>query len=333
MNRSLLTSIHGVVIVAITAGLTAIPFVQGFDIGRGSGSSRDYLIWSGWAALALFAIAYAYVLRKHAHRLGYSPEFRQQVSKAAIDAAEQQIGLLRDRVASRALTDRGEIRRQAKLMLAEAGCSRVLRVDVRPDGSGGSMVVTRRSEPLGRTARWMHAHIYYGSGAAVVTLLHGGGQFETPMGILLNGLTALVVVTGIVGLGFWLWGPRWLTKQEADLSTEEAYSLDRHYSRRIQAVLAADGSSDEEQAQPTNSAFRAASEGDLQRVLEMAKTASDERARDLATLVGQQRRVRSELRRLQRAKFTMNAWRIVHVPASVVLLAVIVAHVLSIWFY
>ena len=333
MNRTLLTSIHGVVTLAICAGLAAIPVARGFEIGSGPGSSRDYLIWSGWAALALFAIAYAYVLRKHAHRLGYSFEFRRQVSKAAIDAAEQQIGLLRDRVASRSLTDRSEIRRQAKLLLAESGCSRVLRVDVKPDGSGGSLVVTRRREPLGRTARWMHAHIYYGTGAAAVTLLHGGGHFETPMGILLNGLTVLVVVTGIIGLGFWLWGPRWLTKQEADLSTEEAYSLDRHYSRKIQAALAADAPGEADGELPSTGSFRAASEKDLERALAAAGAVDEERARDIATLVGQQRRVRVELRRLQRARFIMNAWRMIHVPASIILLAVIVAHVLSIWFY
>ena len=43
--------------------------------------------------------------------------------------------------------------------------------------------------------------------------------------------------------------------------------------------------------------------------------------------------LRSELRRLSRARFTMNAWRLIHIPASIVLLAVIAVHVLSVWLY
>jgi hypothetical protein len=60
---------------------------------------------------------------------------------------------------------------------------------------------------------------------------------------------------------------------------------------------------------------------------------AERRARDLLTLSGQRRRVKVERARLRRAKFTLNAWRIVHVPASIVLLGVILAHVVSIWLY
>lgn len=340
MNRSLLTSIHAVVVLGIAVGLAALPIVFGFALGRGADASRDYLIWTGWVALALFTVAYAYVLRKYAHKLGYSFEFGRQVSRAAMEAAEKELGILRDRVASKALTDRAEIKRQARLVLVNTGCSRVLRIDLEKDATGGTVLVKRRTEPLGRTARWMHAHLYYGAGAGVVTFLHGGGSFASPMGILLNGLTALVVGTGFVGLGFWLWGPKWLTKQEADLSTEEAFALDRHYTRRIRAALKqnedgtdVDPDDDAEETMSITRAIKPVRAKDLARLTESARADGAEREQDIATLIGQHRRVRAELERLQRAKFTMNAWRVVHVPASIVLLAVIVAHVVSVWFY
>ena len=334
MNRSLLSSVHGAIAGLVVAALCVAPLLLGVAIGRAPQGSRGYLLWSGWIALAFFLAAYAYVLRKYAHKLGYSPEFARQVPRTAMEVAEQRLGALRDRIAARTLTDRAQILQQARAVLQETGCQRVLRVALATDAAGGAILVAKRTEPLGRTARWMHAHVYYGLGAGVLTLVHGGGRFESPMGIALNGLTSIVVVTGVIGLFFWMWGPAWLSREERDLSIEEAFVLDRHYSRRLNEELQKLSTADA--AVTARLTARAAPPSDLASRLAAALGGgpeADRRAQDLLTLSGQRRRVRAELARLQRTKFAMNAWRLVHIPASIVLLGVIVAHVVSIWLY
>jgi hypothetical protein len=53
----------------------------------------------------------------------------------------------------------------------------------------------------------------------------------------------------------------------------------------------------------------------------------------LLALLGQRRKVAAELQRLERVRWLMNAWRPIHIPASIALLAAIVVHVMSIWLY
>jgi len=128
-------------------------------------------------------------------------------------------------------------------------------------------------------------------------------------------------------------GPAWLTKEERDLSIEEAFVLDRHYARRVAAEAAR--MAEKDAALATAITSRATSPDLAARLAAAFAPAPDaeRRARDVLTLIGQRRRVAGELARLERVKFAMNAWRLVHIPASIVLLAVISAHVLSIWLY
>jgi len=39
------------------------------------------------------------------------------------------------------------------------------------------------------------------------------------------------------------------------------------------------------------------------------------------------------LKRLMRIKLLINCWRVVHVPASIVLMAVVIGHIFSVWIY
>lgn len=334
MNRSLLSSVHGLAALLVVGGFAALAAFGPLPVGRAPQGQRDYLLWSGWIALALYLAAYAYVLRKYAHKLGYSPEFGLQVRKESMDAAQQKLGALRDRVAARSLADKGQILAAARGILRETGCAKVLEVRVARDEAGLLRLETRRTEPLARTARWLHAHAYYGLGAGLLSFLHGGARFETPMGVALNGLTILVLASGVVGLGLWMAGPAWLTREERDLSIEEAFVLDRHYARKLEAERARLAETD-----PALAAEYAASRpaaADLGARLQAAcggGADGEKRSRDLLALAGQRRRVASELRRLERVRFAINAWRPVHLPASIALLAAILVHVVSIWLY
>ena len=334
MNRTLLTSLHGLAAAAVVGVCMALALSGQVVVGRAPQGERAYLLWTGWIALLLFVLAYAYVLRKYAHKLGYSPEFGWQVPKGAMESAQQQLGVLRERIATKALTDKGQILAAARQILRDTGCARVLRVQIAQDAGGLPLLQVARTEPLARAARWLHAHVYYGLGACLLAFLHGGAGFQTPMGVILNGLTTLVLVSGVVGLLFWLAGPGWLTKAERDLSIEEAFVLDRHYQRRLAAEQAQLHSVDPQLAQQ----FVAAGASTAEFVQRLATACGggqegERRARDLLALLGQRRKVAAELQRLERVRWLMNAWRPIHIPASIALLAAIVVHVMSIWLY
>lgn len=338
MNRTLLVSIHGWIAGLLVAALLAFSFAMPAQTTGMHATSRTFLLVSGWVTLAAFLAAYGYVLRKYAHKLGYSPEFRMRMPRAAIERAEGRIEEIRYAMAQGTLTGAGEILEKARRVLREEKCQRVLRVHL--DGQGAAAVlVTSRTEPLGRMARWMHAHLYYGFAAGILTLVHGGARFQSPMGIALNGLTMLVVVTGVLGLVLWLYGPAWLTRLERDLTTEEVFVLSRHYERRVADVLSGIQAQDPAFADALRRAEGAqvpVLRAQLSNLLQESgapEADADLRARDILALCGQRLRLRAELARLSRARFAMNAWRLVHIPASIVLLAVIAVHVASVWLY
>ncbi len=339
MNRSLLVSVHGLIAAVFVVVLVALAFVMRTPSIGVSSASRTFILVSGWITLALFLAAYGYVLRKYAHKLGYSPEFRMRMPRAAIERAEGRIEELRYAMALGTLKGEKEILEKARRVLRDEKCQRVLRVHVDARGPEPVLVVSR-TEPLARVASWMHAHIYYGFAAGILTLVHGGARFQSTMGIALNGLTILVVVTGIIGLAFWTYGPTWLTRLERDLTTEEVFVLARHYERRVEEVLATIGKKERALADALRTA-RAEQLPELgvrlSTVLLSASSVEGEdtgpRTSDILSLCGQRLRLRSELQRLSRARFTMNAWRLVHIPASIVLLAVIAVHVVSVWLY
>lgn len=337
MNRTLLLSVHGLIAAVFVAAIVAFAFVARALPPIPAGG-RTFLVGSGWLALALFAAAYAYVLRKYAHKLGYSPEFRLKMPRAAVERAEGRIEEIRYAMALGTLKGHVEILEKARRVLREEKCERILRASIDTRGGQTALVISR-TEPLARVARWMHAHVYYGFAAGIVALVHGGARFHSPMSIALDGLTVLVVVTGLAGLVFWLFGPSWLTRLEHDLTSEEVFVLARHYERRVAEVLAGVGAQDRALATLLRDAppgETAALTTRLAIALGPISAPDDDveaRARDILTLCGQRLRLRAELARLSRARFTMNAWRLVHIPASIVLLAAILVHVVSVWWY
>lgn len=333
MNRSLFLSVHALVALALVIGTASWGVLAKAATDPASRSAREFVFWSGWVALALFLAAYAYVLRKRAHKLGYSPEFGLQVRKEAMEAAQQRLGALRDKVAARQLQDKGQVLDAARAILRETGCSKVLVARVVAGDGGLLRLETSRAEPLSRMARWLHAHLYYGVAACALAFLHGGARFDTPMSIAINSLVLLVLASGVVGILLWAWGPGWLTREERDLSIEEAFVLERHYARRVEAERARIAA-----VEPALASAWASGSGGADMAERLAGacgggTEGDKRARELMALAGQGRKVRAELARLERVRFLINAWRPVHIPASIALLAAILVHVLAIWLY
>jgi hypothetical protein len=344
VNLALLKSRHAIVAaIVIVAGLVAV--VLGAVPGARDAGNGTWLVVSGSVLLFLFGILFLYPVRKYAQRRGYSPEYRLEVPIETLESARSAVRSVDLRVAAAELRDRASALREATLALKSSGAGRVLRARAVRDPlrPGGFKIETIWREPLGRVSGWMRAHIAYGLAASVFVVLHGGGRMTSTLGVLLNSLSALVIVSGIVGLVLWIFGPTWLTDRERDLSIEKAAALRRHLARRISRQREAVAAIATETGQPNLVRDIDALAGSGSRFASRATTLLESlprtlgekiaQVRDHIVLVGQARRVEAEWRSLSKLWFFLHAWRIIHVPAAIVLLACVLIHVVAVVIY
>ena len=297
----------------VAVGLVAV-FAGWHWLGESAFGSRDdenvnFLLTSGWVAVACYVVLALYAVRRAAHRLRLSPEFAWKAKLPDLERAQSALTELGNRALRRELLGAAAIRRAAKRILREHGVQRVLAVGVQRDRQSIGLwrVQVTPKEPLGRLAVWLHAHIWLGFAAALLVWFHGGLRMGSTMGVLLNVLSYAVIGSGIAGAVLWTLGPTWLTRAERDLSVEKAFALSEHYDRKVTDAAAT---------------LRTAGEGE-----------TDALRRDFATLTGQQDAVRSELRRLGFYRELLRFWRLLHVPCSILLLALVAVHVLAVWWY
>jgi hypothetical protein len=245
---------------------------------------------------------------------------------------------------------------------------RVLAVTVAADPTaiGGLTLQVGPREPLGRLAAWLHVHVWWGVAAALLVWFHGGARTGSTMGLWLNGLSAFVIASGLAGAALWSIGPTLLTRAERELTVERAFGLRDHLARKIaeaQAAPAARAQAAADEAAAADAAATAAAaaatrEGlagaALDAATKAAKKAADAATKarakataaaaaipteierlgpEVATLVGQFAAVAEEARRLGRYRALLRGWRLVHVPASILLLALVAVHVYGVCYY
>ncbi len=335
MNTTLFRSRHGLIAGIIVVGLLVFAQMSGISFGRGPHSDRTFILLSGWTALAMLLVVAAYVLRKYAHRGGYSPEKAFRVDHASLEVAENDLHRLQQRISSGALKTPALIVAEAGKILKNAGIQRVNRVLVEPGQAGEDAWTVRMvpTEPLGRVARWMHAHVFYGTAFGAVLLMHSGLIPGSAFGWALAGLGHIVFFTGLIGIFLWARGPRWLTAREHDLSIEEASALRASLGRKRAEAISV---FDPEVAARFNQlgAGPGVSVSQQKVILDaIIHQLPDRRVeiQDLGALIIQEVLVRQELRALQRVRASFMAWRIVHIPAALLLTGAVAVHVVSIW--
>jgi len=255
--------------------------------------SRLLRLASGWCALASMAFAFGYVLRKYAHRLRYSPEFRMRTDYALIEAATRGLQRLQEQLQREPDVALADARARVRDVVRGAGAHRVMtgRVTQTHEGIRIRAVPT---EPLGRMAGWMGLHLAVGLLFSASFIVHSGVTSASRLGLAMIAASAAVIGSGFFGLYAWVVGPARLTRAERDLTVEEAFALQGILERRVEEV---------------------------------------DDAGDAGVLRAQLERVRAEHRRLRRTRALMTAWKAVHAPAAVALLALVLAHLYFIWRY
>lgn len=330
MNLTLFRSWYAALVVLAVAAVLAASALGSVD------ELRWLRLTSGLAALVCMALALAYVVRKYMHKYGYSPEFKLRVPIASLERAERRLNELRGQVLAKRFASVAEVRRAVDRALAEERVQRVLKIDVKPGPAGGPPFVLELNKAFmfGRTAKWLHLHVYVSVAFALFVLQHAGSQLGADLGGVLIALSLWVVVTGLVGIALWTFGPRWLSRRERDLSIEESFVLHEGFRNKLAQLrtqLASDGELvtllDEVVARGPQASAAA---------LQAAARFPDERRKlfqDACVLAGQARRVDVEFRALWRIRLSFMAWRAAHIPAAVLLLFAVTAHLVTIWIY
>jgi len=337
MNRRLFLSWHSVLAFAVVAGFIAWMIAGGESPGRGPGYHRGFLLATGWTTLGLFSIVITHVMRKYAHKLGISPEFRMRAPIEELERAETALNEIRRKVMGGALSARADIHRAAKLALKKHGVQKILRIQLEEGtrvGDPSWRVLALPTFPLGKMYHWMHAHLFYGIAAMVLVVLHAGFALRPGMGGYLEVLAIFVAITGFIGIYFWSTGPAKLTERERDLTTEKAFALDRNLERKVDAAFEAVDPSlhgDLKGLQSLTSDFGEQAKQVRSKIAGAGPSPTG--VNDLLALLGQQNAVRSELRALRRIRMRMHAWRVVHIPAAILMLVLVAIHVYSVFAY
>lgn len=214
---------------------------------------------------------------------------------------------------------------------------------------------------LGTLEGWLQAHVYLGVLVLVVVLLHTGFRFEDRVAVAAFVVMGLVVLSGLVGAAFYTVYPRLLTDVQSNLSPAETSerlnrltaSMARLASGRSRAFegvfqevvgasiprglagwkllvgrLPAGG-----RASAKAGVGGPGGDGGWTRLLARVPPEEQEPLRQLLMLARQHRELHLRLAYQERYKNLLDVWLWVHVPLSVVLLILILAHVVAAFYF
>ncbi len=204
---------------------------------------------------------------------------------------------------------------------------------------------------MGKVEGWLSAHVYLGLALIVIATLHAGFQVGWNLHTLAYVLMFIVIISGIFGVYAYLRYPELMTKNRRGNTLElmmiEMSELDREC-RETAAKLTDEiskcilessekttiGGSVRQQlsGRPKHCATQSA----FNKVSELNKSLPKEMADDgsrLITLLGKKCELVQRACRDVQYKAMMDIWLYFHVPLSFALLAALIAHVVSIFFY
>jgi hypothetical protein len=199
-----------------------------------------------------------------------------------------------------------------------------------------------------RLEDWLSAHVYLGLALAIIATLHAGFQFGWNVHTLLYALMMIVIVSGIVGVYFYIQFPRIVTDNRRGLTTEIMLSQLADLDREIrQFGMTLD---DATNAAALKATQETAISGTLAQQLrgfdpDCATAAarvfvesSESKGHDVARRQLLSRLVRKEelLRRIRRdvqLRCLLRVWLLVHVPVSIACLVGLLVHVVTVFYY
>lgn len=209
---------------------------------------------------------------------------------------------------------------------------------------------TYRSQ-LGTVHGWLQGHIYLGLLAFIVLLCHTGGRFNDRVAVATFVVVGIVVFSGVFGALLYVTIPRMLTEVESNLTAQEisdqlnqlAKSMARTASgksapfQRIYDGLMAEtkpgglagwriivsGLGRQKKRIP----------GDWAKLLGMVGKQEQDDLRQMLVISRQRKELLIRLIFQQRYKNILDFWLYLHIPFSIALIVLAVAHVVAVFYY
>jgi cytochrome b561 len=213
----------------------------------------------------------------------------------------------------------------------------------------------RYRSSMGTMQGWTSAHVYFGVSLAVIVTLHSGFEFGWNVHTLAYTLMMLVIVSGILGVYAYLRYPALMTKNVGDDTVESIMlkiaDLDRKC--RTMALDLPDEankivnratSAGVRQVQ-VGCSFRQQLSGDkvrcptreaCQALTRLGSQWQGEQGallKQLLTHMTRKSMLIDRIRRDLRFRALMRVWLVLHVPLSFALLAAVIAHIISVFYY
>jgi hypothetical protein len=198
---------------------------------------------------------------------------------------------------------------------------------------------------------WVSAHVYLGLAVLVIATLHAGFQFGWNVHTLAYALMVLVVVSGLFGVTVYVILPRYLSRNRGETTQkqllETLQALDRQIAEAAQPLS-------EEQASVIRMSLDKSRVGGalwrrltggragcgnlqaLKRLSGLRRKSTDVQLQMLDRMEGLLQRkavALSQVRRHLQIRAWLSIWLSIHVPATIALLAALVAHVFSVFIY
>lgn len=209
----------------------------------------------------------------------------------------------------------------------------------------------RYSQGPGLLEDWLSAHVYLGLALVVVATLHTGFQFGWNLHTLAYALMILVIVSGVFGVYAYMRFPALMTENRRSMTLDQMLAQMAELDAECREVAMSLG--DEVNAAVLDAAENTRIGGGVlrqlsgrdpdcatARALVKVRTLADDSemsdAAPLRRLISLLTRKDELLRRARRdvqLKALMDVWLYFHVPLSFALLAALVAHVVSVFYY
>jgi hypothetical protein len=203
----------------------------------------------------------------------------------------------------------------------------------------------------GRLESWCQAHVYLGLLVVVAVVLHSGFRFHDRVAVAALAVMGAVVASGLLGAVLYTVVPFLLTGAESNVSPQEL-SAQLHQKAQLMTRLVAGRSAalqeicrlvqaDAEPAAlggwrllffPPRSAAQAAP-APWSRLLAEVPPAEAEQLESLVVQVRQFQELHRSLLHYQRYRNLLVAWLWLHVPLSAALVALVIAHVVAVFYY
>ena len=205
--------------------------------------------------------------------------------------------------------------------------------------------VRKRAMTPGRWSlkAWTSAHVYLGLSLIVVATLHTGFQFGWNVHTLAYALMMLVIASGIYGIAVYATLPRALSGNRREMTQAQMLEALAAIDRQLEQAAQPLGREDADlviaalEQDPFGFGPVARLRGRYRncrtaRALDGLDETGPERERVVALLRKRLAQL-EQIRRHMRLKALLEVWLFVHVPVTVMLLAALAAHIVSVFYY